>query len=290
MDRVKSVATASDRAVLPHLDPRRCVILVPFATYIAPQCERALDELERRGYPVNRVRGYANIDLGRNQIATDVLAAGFQETFWIDADMDFHPDAVDRLRSHNLPISCGIYARRNTQALAAKPLPETTSLSVGQGAGLIEIMYGGTGFMHVRREVYETIQRQLALPVCNAKFARPLVPYFQPLVIPFEPPSAQAPPGAAAEKGTVPFSRPPGDSSVGTDGARKLGQSPSYWYLADDFSFCERARQCGYKIMADASIRLWHLGEHAYGWEDAGLQWPRYESFKFESPGVVKKA
>ena len=111
-------------------------------------------------------------------------------------------------------------------------------------------MYGGTGFMHVRREVYETIQRQLALPVCNTKFARPLVPYFQPMVREFE---------------------------------------GGHWYLADDFSFCERARQCGYKIMADASIRLWHLGEHAYGWEDAGLPWPRYESFKFESPGVVKK-
>jgi hypothetical protein len=24
--------------------------------------------------------------------------------------------------------------------------------------------------------------------------------------------------------------------------------------------------------MADTSIRLWHIGEYAYGWEDAGLE------------------
>ena len=53
------------------------------------------------------------------------------------------------------------------------------------------------------------------------------------------------------------------------------------WYLAEDYAFCERARQCGYKIMADTSIRLWHIGEYAYGWEDAGLERVRHDSFLF---------
>ncbi len=51
------------------------------------------------------------------------------------------------------------------------------------------------------------------------------------------------------------------------------------WYLAEDYAFCERARQCGFKIMADTSIRLWHIGEYAYGWEDAGQERPRHDSF-----------
>ncbi len=42
-------------------------------------------------------------------MATDALAAGFQETFWIDADIEFHPDAIERLRSYNLPIVSGVY-------------------------------------------------------------------------------------------------------------------------------------------------------------------------------------
>ena len=85
-----------------------CVILVPFATYIAPACERGLVELQRRGYEVWRIGGYAVIDQVRNQMATDALKAGFEETFWIDADIDFHPDSVDRLRRHDLPIASGI--------------------------------------------------------------------------------------------------------------------------------------------------------------------------------------
>ncbi len=40
------------------LDPGKCVILVPISGFIHPGCERALQELERRGHPVRRVGGY----------------------------------------------------------------------------------------------------------------------------------------------------------------------------------------------------------------------------------------
>jgi hypothetical protein len=33
--------------------------------------------------------------------------------------------------------------------------------------------------------------------------------------------------------------------------------------------------------MADSSVRLWHIGEYSYGWEDAGLEHPRHDSFQF---------
>ena len=39
--------------------PRRCVILVPFATHIMPACEQGLIELQRRGFEVWRVGGYS---------------------------------------------------------------------------------------------------------------------------------------------------------------------------------------------------------------------------------------
>ena len=67
--------------------PRACVILVPFATHIAPACEQGLIELQRRGYEVRRVGGYAAIDQGRNQMATDALTAGFEE----------HPTTLQRI-------------------------------------------------------------------------------------------------------------------------------------------------------------------------------------------------
>src|SRR5208282_900901 len=105
------------------MDPKRCAILIPFATSIIPPCERALEELERRGYDVRRVGGYAAIDQGRNQMATDALLDGYEETMWIDADVDFHPDSVDRLRSHGLPIAGGIYPQKGKRALASHIMP-----------------------------------------------------------------------------------------------------------------------------------------------------------------------
>src|SRR5436853_430409 len=80
----------------------RCVILVPANYGIEPECERALVQLERHGYPVWRIPGFAAIDQCRNQAATDALARGFEELFWIDADIAFDPEAVDRLRAVSL--------------------------------------------------------------------------------------------------------------------------------------------------------------------------------------------
>jgi len=220
------------------MDPRRCAVLVPFASSITPPCERSLEELERRGYPVRRVGGYAAIDQGRNQMATDALLDGFEETMWIDADVDFHPNSVDRLRSHRLPIVAGIYPQKGKRALASHVMPGTPKMVFGKEGGLVEILYAGAGFLLVRREVYMAIQQRL--PMCNERFKIPLIPFFHPMLHPCE------------------------------DG---------HWYLAEDYAFCERARQCGFKIMADTTIRLWHIGNHAYGWEDAGMERERFDTF-----------
>ncbi len=222
------------------MDPRRCAILVPFGFTIIPPCERALEELERRGYDVRRVGGYAAIDQGRNQMATDALIDGYEETMWIDADVDFHPDSIDRLRSHGLPIVSGIYAQKGKRALASHIMPGTPKVVFGREGGLIEILYAGAGFLHVRREVYLAIQKHQRLPMCNERFRSPMIPFFHSMVHPIE------------------------------DG---------HWYLAEDYAFCQRARASGFKIMADTTIRLWHVGNHSFGWEDAGRTQDRFDTF-----------
>jgi hypothetical protein len=113
----------------------------------------------------------------------------------------------------------------------------------GSRGGLIELLYCGFGFVHTRRVVYETMQRELRLPVCNQRFkGLPLTPYFAPLIV---------------------------------------GEGEQAWYLAEDYSFCERARRCGFRIMADTSIRLWHVGTYRYGWEDAGRDVERFANYTF---------
>ncbi len=222
------------------LDPRKCVILVPFAGSIHRECDESLKALEERGYQVRRVAGYAAIDQARNQMATDALRAGFEETLWIDSDIGFHPDSVERLRSHGLPLVCGVYPKKGMRALACHVLPGTKSVTFGREGGLVEILYAATGFLLVRREAYLKIQNHWRLPVCNERFAHPMIPFFQPLVRTID------------------------------DG---------YWYLAEDYAFSHRAREAGLLVFADTSIRLWHFGATRYGWEDAGGQHERSETF-----------
>jgi predicted O-methyltransferase YrrM len=225
----------------PHpMDPRRCVILVPFNGFIHQECDDALKELERRGYTVRRVGGYAAIDQGRNQMAADALLAGFEETLWIDADVGFHPDAVDQLRSHPYSIVAGIYPQKGRRALACHIMPGAPSITFGQRGRLVELLYAGTGFLLIRREAYMTVMEKMHLPVCNERFGHPTIPFFLPMVRPIE------------------------------EGS---------WYLAEDYAFCQRARESGLRIYADTSIRLWHIGYYRYGWEDAGLERQRFGSF-----------
>jgi hypothetical protein len=235
-----------------HVKPARqpCVILVPVGTHIEPACEESLAALERRGYEVRRVRGYSAIDQGRCQMATDALKDGFEETMWIDSDVGFHPNDVERLRRNNLPLCCGIYPKKGKRELASHAFPGTQQMIFGKGGGPTEILYAATGFLHVRRVVYETIQRELKLPICNTRFKRPLVPFFLPLIV---------------------------EDFL----AEKNGAPAATWYLAEDFAFSERARQCGFKIMADTRLRLFHFGGYGYSWEEAGREARRFGTFTY---------
>lgn len=234
--------------------PEKCVILVPVGNRIEPLCEESLRVLESNGHPVRRVYGYANVDQARNEMVSQALQDGFQETMWIDSDIGFHPQDVEKLRSYGLPLVCGIYAKKGRRALAIHVLPGTESIQFGTSGGLYEIRYAATGFLHVRREVYEVTRRKLNLPICNMRFGERVIPYFQPMVIKDDRvPAANAVPSTEED----------------------------HWYLGDDYSFCERVRQAGFQIMADSSIRLAHYGAYGYSWEEAGSDVIRFSSYDY---------
>lgn len=113
----------------------QCVILVPHGGQIVSGCEDSLNVLEERGYTVRRVPGYSQIDVARNEIASKAVLDGFLETIWIDADIGFHPDAVEKLRAHNLPIVCGIYPKKGKREFAISTLPGTKKITFGNNGG-----------------------------------------------------------------------------------------------------------------------------------------------------------
>jgi hypothetical protein len=224
-----------------------CAVLVPTMRYIEPDCDAALRELERRGYVVRRLHGCSAIDAARNRLATWALDEGFAETLWVDSDTGFDPEVVERIRSHKLPIVAGLCAKKNPLGgLAVAGLPGAREFVMGDAGGITEIMYAGMGFTLVRREVYEAIQHRFELPTCSPSTARRSIPFFMPML-----------------------ERWDGEMS----------------YLSEDYAFSRRARLCGFKIMADTSIRLWHIGMYRYGYEDAGNAVERVATYRhvFES-------
>ena len=213
------------------MSPSSCIVLVPVAGNIELGCEQSLHELERRGYTVRRVLGYSAIDFGRCCLASNALDEGFEELMWIDSDVVFHPDDVERLRAHQLPIVCGVYAKKSGKEFACNFVRTDKEYQVvfGKTGGIYEINYAGFGFVHTRRQIYETMRARLQLPECNQRFGKPVIPYFMPMLIP--------------------------------DGN-------GLWYLSEDYAFCERAKHCGFKIMADTTIMLWHVGHYGFSWQD----------------------
>lgn len=232
-------------------DPKACVILVPCGRPVEPDCDAGLRALEARGYAVRRVPGYSAIDQARCILAADALRDGFEELLWVDSDVAFDPADVDRLRAHRLPLACGLYACKGRRRLACEFLPGTDRLAFGREGGLVEVRYAGFGFMLTRKEVYDRMREVLGMPECNRRFGQPIYPWFLPTLVP---------------------------------------DAGGYWYLGEDYAFCERARQCGFRVMADTAVRLWHVGSYGYSWEDAGADRKRFGTYTFHlrPPGEAR--
>lgn len=224
-----------------------CALLVPVIGRDAPVCDAALRELERRGYAVRMERASEGIDELSSQMAADALRDGFAETLSIASDIRFHPDAVDQLRLHPQPIVCGIYPGPEPGRLSCDLPPGIETLTLGQEGTLLKVPRSAAGFLLVRRQVYVTMQQQLQLPLCQSQLSgRALIPFFQPMVV----------------------------SERGRDR-----------YLTGGRAFTERARQCGYHLLADTSVRLERIGDYAYGWEDVGGTLPRHSTVRLRFGG-----
>lgn len=238
----ESVADLSPAAPPPRIPPGKCVVLVPVGHHIEPECDHSLRELERRGYEVRRVHGFAAIDQGRSQMASDALRAGFDELFWVDSDVAFHPDSVEQLRARPEPVVGGVYAKKGRRAFACNFRRGRKEVRFGRNGETLEVDHLGFGFVLTRRPIYEKMREQFQLPSCNKEFGDEMTPYFMPMTV------------------------------DGEAGVR---------YLAEDYAFCERARRCGASILVDCSIRLWHVGKYSYGWEDAGADVRRFPNYLF---------
>ncbi len=60
-----------------------------------------------------------------------------------------------------------------------------------------------------------------------------------------------------------------------------VAEDKACYYLGEDTGFCVRARQAGFKVMADLSVKLGHVGRYTYTWDDFAPK-QRYRSVRFQ--------
>ena len=228
---------------LPVMPPgrARAVVLVPFMSTIDESCQAGLQALEAEGIQVIRRGGQSAIDIARNDMCSQAVHDGFESILFIDSDIGFNVRDALRLLARPEPIVSGVYAKKGNRSVASVFHDSVTEVVFGPEGGLYPLRHVATGFLRIRSEVLRRMILKLELPLCNTQWNRGFWPFFMPTIV--------------------------------RDGKH-------HHYLGEDWAFSSRLRQIGICLMADTTIRLWHVGQHHFGWEEAGLDRPRAANFR----------
>lgn len=148
----------------------------------------------------------------REKIAQEAIRTGMSHVMFIDQDMEFPPESIDKLIEQDKDIIGGLYYRRQ-----APHLPTINDLVDGKIVvprkfpldKTFKMWSVATGFMLVKTEVFKKIEP----------------PWF----------------------------------SFGTYKGQKMGE---------DVYFCWKANKKGFEVWCDPTIKLGHVGEYSFGYED----------------------
>ena len=207
------------------------------------------------------------IPRARNALMANFLdTAGATHLMFIDADIGFTPDQVERLIAFDDDVVAGMYPLKIvhyddavSDRVAAGEAMETAQLryvgTLASGAerqtrdGFATAVYAGTGFMLIRRSALE---RMIA--------AYPDTAY------------------SAAHTAAVP-SRSANQYALFDSGIEPVTRE----YLSEDYAFCHRWRAIGGQLWLDTQSRLIHVGPHDFV-GDAGRRHGTISSDAFRGP------
>jgi hypothetical protein len=222
----------------------------------------AITALGEAGCPVYfaNIMNESLITRARNELARQFLELGYDYLLFIDADISFDGRSVMELVAADRDIVCGAYPRkeifwegvrqaairgegniRDHSGIFAMNLPLGVSEAVVDENGLIEVQHGATGFMLIKRKVFERLA--------------PGVPQYRTS-------GARAQDGSWLKPLTREFFATSIDSATGV-------------LLSEDYHFCEIWRALGGSIFVKPSIRLEHVGSYVYGGNASVASVPR---------------
>lgn len=186
------------------------------------------------------------ITRARNELAYQFLESDCDYLMFIDADISFEGSAVIQLLSADKDIVCGLYPKKEIDwkqvNCAAKEGHENLQDFGGafvlnlekedktsDATGCFEVRHGGTGFMLIKRQVFEKLKKHV--PTYRTSTLKDENKnYFKPLIHEF-------------------FA-----TSIDESGC----------LLSEDYHFCELWKKHGGKIYANPFIKLDHVGTYIY--------------------------
>lgn len=174
-------------------------------------------------FTIDTLSNESNVNRARNSCAAKFLAGDATHLMFVDADIQFRAEDVVKLVSHDKDIVGGIYPQKTLP-----PKMVVNTLKNGKREGdLVEVGTLGTGFMLVKRVVFE----------------------------------------AMIDQGAQKYTDAIGLSSAENDNQYDFFNctiDSNGRYLTEDWSFCRRWRQLGGQIWADTTIPLVHVGYHRF--------------------------
>ena len=180
--------------------------------------------------------GDADIGRSRAIIATQWYHSTNDDVFlMIDSDITFKPadaDHVVELCRAGYDIVCGAYPVHNGEHLSLRCLPGQDSVEFGTDKPPLEVMYAATGFMAVHRRVIDALVK--TMPLCHAYESWGFYPLFQQPVI--------------------------RDPDVG-----------GWARLSEDWGFCHLAREHGFRVWMDPTVKLGHQSTFDVSVSNMGL-------------------
>ena len=178
--------------------------------------------------------GMALVTQARNKCVAYFLNSECTHFLFIDADIGFEPEAIYRLIEKDVPLALTPYPvkgyGKDHQLQFIVHFPDKDNVRIDKG-GFTEITAGPTGFMMIKREVFEKLaEKYPERKTVNKQLVGNKV--------------------ETMEKGWYTFF--------------ETAQDPENGYLGEDIAFCRLWTNIGGKIYADTQTPLTHFGSHAF--------------------------
>lgn len=162
------------------------------------------------------------IGRARNLCAVNFLKSDYDRLMFIDADIEYEPEDVAKVWALDADISVGVYRMKKPGSKFAAWVDGALVDDLTKYKKPISVDYAGTGFMMIKRHVFEKMQSVF--------------------------PQWKYEEGQVGESWA--FFQDPIEDGI---------------HLSEDYFFCKRARELGFKIMMDPSVKLKHWGSFCYG-------------------------